>query len=119
MKPTRITMTASGPATQGGQSQWPASAQSAGAGQIGAGGTGLPDALRSSMESLLGADFSDVKILNNSCLPKSIGAQAYTSGANIHFTSGAYQPHSAAGQKLLAHELTHVVQQRQGPKGAE
>jgi hypothetical protein len=120
MKPTRLTMKSSGPATQGGSgNQWPASAQTGGAGQIGLGGSALPDTLRSKMESQFGADFSDVKILNNSCLPKSIWAQAYTSGANIHFSSGAYDPHSAAGQKLLAHELTHVVQQKQGRTGAE
>jgi hypothetical protein len=120
MKPTRLTISASRPMGQGGQnSQWPSSALSGGAGQIGAGGSPLPDPVRSSLESLLDADFSDVKVLNNSCLPRSLGAQAFTSGANIHFASGAYQPHTPAGQKLLAHELTHVVQQKQGPTGAE
>ena len=71
------------------------------------------------MEAQLGADFSDVKILNNSCLPNSIGARAFTSGTDIHFASGAYDPHSPAGKKLLAHELTHVVQQKQGGRKAD
>jgi hypothetical protein len=120
MKPTRLTISAGEPAAQGGQnSQWPSSALSGGAGQIGAGGSPLPDQVRTSLESLLNADFSDVKILNNSCLPRNIGARAFTSGSDIHFASGAYQPHTPAGQKLLAYELTHVVQQKEGRTGAE
>lgn len=120
MKPTRLNLPAKGSAAQNApSSQWPASAQPVGAGQIGAGGSALPDGLRRSMEAQFGADFSDVKVLNNSCLPQSIGARAYTSGSSIHFASGAYQPDTPAGKKLLAHELTHVVQQKQGQSGAE
>lgn len=126
MKPTRMTMKAMGSDAQGGAAgqggqggQWPASAQTGGAGQIGAGGAGLPDTLRSSMEQQFGTDLSDVKILNNSCLPKTMGAQAFTTGSNIHFASGAYDPHSPAGKKVLAHEVWHVVQQKQKATGAE
>ena len=126
MKQTRMTMKAMGsaadpdPASQAGSGgQWPASAQQGGAGQIGSAGSALPDSVRSAMEAQLGADFSDVKILNNSCLPNSIGARAFTSGTDIHFASGAYDPHSPAGKKLLAHELTHVVQQKQGGRKAD
>lgn len=99
-----------GSADQGGR--WPAAAQAGGAGQIGKAGSALPENIRKAMETQLGADFSDVKVLNNSCLPKSMGAQVFTAGTHIHFASGAYQPHTPAGQKLLAHELTHVMQQK-------
>jgi hypothetical protein len=44
-----------------------------------------------------------------------VSAHAYTVGSNSVFQRGGYEPGSAAGQKLLAHELTHVVQQRSGP----
>lgn len=117
---------ASGPAAQGGPAsqsasngQWPGSAMSGGAGQIGSAGSALPESTRAALEAQLGADLSDVKVLNNSCLPDRLGAKDFTVGTDIHFSSGAYQPHTPAGQKLLAHELSHVVQQQQGSKGAE
>jgi hypothetical protein len=44
----------------------------------------------------------------------SIGALAYTWGTNIHFAPGQYNPHSLQGQKILGHELWHVVQQKSG-----
>jgi len=44
-------------------------------------------------------------------LNKQVGARAFTTGSDIFFRQGEYNPDSSAGQKLLAHELTHVVQQ--------
>ena len=76
-------------------------------------GAPLPEETRRRMESGFGADFSDVRTHVGSEAP-SIGAVAYTRGSNIHFAPGRYNPASSEGQKLLAHELTHVVQQRAG-----
>jgi GNAT superfamily N-acetyltransferase len=65
------------------------------------------------MESALGTSFSDVRI-HVGPEAASIGAVAFTWGADIHFAPGQYSPHTPHGQFLLAHELTHVVQQRAG-----
>jgi Domain of unknown function (DUF4157) len=70
------------------------------------------------MEARLGHDFSDVRIHNDDAAhqsAKSVNAQAYTVGSSIVFQRDKYDPGSAAGQHMLAHELTHVVQQRSGP----
>ncbi len=61
----------------------------------------------------MNADFSQVRIHEGSHVV-GIGAVAYADGSNIHFASGEYNPHSAEGRQLLAHELAHVVQQRAG-----
>ena len=77
-------------------------------------GTALPDATRTFMESRLGHDFSRVRIHADEPAAKaaeSIDARAFTKGANVVFARGEYSPHSQAGRWLLAHELTHVVQQ--------
>lgn len=66
------------------------------------------------MESAFGQDFSDVSIFPDSQKATQMKAQAYTQGNNIHFAPGKFQPESKSGQELLGHELTHVVQQRQG-----
>ena len=69
------------------------------------------------MEARLGYDFSDVRLHADSrsaMSAKAIGARAYTVGTDIVFASGEFAPASAEGRRLLAHELTHVVQQRQG-----
>ncbi|MCK9921977.1 DUF4157 domain-containing protein [Frankia sp. AgPm24] len=76
------------------------------------GGRPLDDSIRSDLESRLGADFSDVRIHNDSAARASaaeIGARAYTSGSHIVIGDGGADKHT------LAHELTHVIQQRQGP----
>jgi hypothetical protein len=68
--------------------------------------------LREEMESRLGADFSDVRIHTGATAQRSaaeIGARAYTSGNHIVIGDGGTDKHT------LAHELTHVIQQRQGP----
>lgn len=69
---------------------------------------------RSSMESRFNYDFSDVKIHDDHSSAEkadSINALAFTSGNNIFFNEGQYDTSSDSGKKLLAHELTHVVQQ--------
>jgi hypothetical protein len=76
--------------------------------------TGMPDAVKSKMEGAFSTDFSDVKIHTNSEQSKQLGALAFTQGSDVHFSSGQYNPNTQGGQELLGHELTHVVQQRQG-----
>jgi len=64
-----------------------------------------------------GADFSAVKIHNSSRahqLAESINAKAFTVGEDIYFNKGEYNPRSYQGKKLLAHELTHTIQQKEG-----
>jgi hypothetical protein len=81
------------------------------------GGSPLPAATRKQMESGIGADFSGVRIHNDSSakkMSKDLNAQAFTHGKDIYFNSGKYDPASTSGKHLLAHELTHVVQQNKG-----
>lgn len=80
------------------------------------GGSSLPDESRSFFEDRFGADFSGVRIHNDSnsaAMSSSINAHAFTHGQDIYFNSGQYSG-GESGQKLLAHELTHVVQQSGG-----
>jgi hypothetical protein len=82
-----------------------------------AAGRPLSPELRSSMESAFGRDFSSVRIHTGATAEQSataLGAQAYTVGNHIVFGSGRYVNESADGQRLLAHELSHVVQQHGG-----
>ena len=81
------------------------------------GGSSLDKAFREKVEPEMGADFSDVKVHSGSeadKLSKEIQAKAFTTGQDIFFRQGEYEPGSRGGQELLAHELTHVVQQNQG-----
>ena len=81
------------------------------------GGSSLPQGTRSFMENAFSTDFSKVRIHNNSKaseMNKDINAKAFTTGNDIYFKSGEYIPESGGGKKLLAHELTHVVQQGDG-----
>jgi Domain of unknown function (DUF4157) len=93
---------------------------SAGNGQTAAsqgGGLPLPSTARRQMEMRFGQDFSSVRVHtapNAAFRLHGLNAQAYTQGDNIHFKPGAYDPHSASGQNVLAHELANVVQQRAG-----
>jgi hypothetical protein len=69
------------------------------------------------MESRFGTDFSGVKIhtdTNAVQMSRELNAQAFTVGSDIYFNSGKYAPESASGKHLLAHELTHTVQQGGG-----
>jgi hypothetical protein len=78
----------------------------------------LPDATRSRMGAAFGADLSDVRVHEDS--PKATGGRlAVTEGSEIHFGSGSYAPGTDSGDRLLAHELAHVLQQRKGSPGGE
>jgi len=82
------------------------------------GGAPLDKDTRGFMESRLGADFSDVRVHTDakaSDSARSVQAYAYTVGNDVVFQSGKYEPESDSGKRTLAHELTHVVQQRSGP----
>ncbi len=77
-------------------------------------GSSLPENTRTDMESTIGADFSGVSIHtdNNAVqMNKDLGAKAFTHGSDIYFNQGQYDTNSSSGQHLLAHELTHTVQQ--------
>lgn len=85
---------------------------------ISSSGRPLDPDVRSDMESRLGHDFSDVRVHNDRAADdsaKAVNARAYTVGSNVVFQRDAYDPTSDAGRVTLAHELTHVVQQRSGP----
>src|SRR5215469_15275723 len=78
------------------------------------GGQSLPGGLRSSMEQALGADFGGVRVHTDAQadhLNRALRARAFTTGQDLFFRRGEYDPSSAGGQEVLAHELTHVVQQ--------
>ena len=81
-------------------------------------GRPLEENVRSGMAKAFRTDLSDVRIHDDqqaSASAKSVNALAYTVGNDVVFQSGLYRPDSADGQRMLAHELTHVVQQREGP----
>ncbi|MEL7355578.1 MAG: DUF4157 domain-containing protein [Cyanobacteria bacterium J06560_6] len=75
------------------------------------GGSPLSKEVRAFMEPRFGVNFSEVTIHQEPELTSSIQAQAFTHGQNIYFNSGKYAPGTDRGKELLAHELTHVVQQ--------
>lgn len=77
-------------------------------------GSPLDTSVRPLMESRFGRDFSDVRVHTDSIAAKSanaVNALAYTSGRDVVFALGQYSPTTGEGQRLLAHELTHTVQQ--------
>jgi hypothetical protein len=81
------------------------------------GGQAIADNIREPMEQAFGADFSGVKVHTDGQsdqLNQSIQARAFTTGQDVFFRQGEYNPGSRGGQELLAHELTHVVQQNGG-----
>jgi hypothetical protein len=85
----------------------------------GAKGSGQPLAenIKEPMEKAFGADFSGVKVHTDSQsdqINQSIQAKAFTTGQDVFFRQGEYNPGSRGGQELIAHELTHVVQQNGG-----
>ena len=66
------------------------------------------------MEAAFGADLSGVRVHTGgdaAQISQSLGAHAFTHQSDIYFNTGTYDPHSLSGQRLLAHELTHTVQQ--------
>jgi hypothetical protein len=67
----------------------------------------------------LGDSLSDVRVhtdANADALTRSVSARAFTTGSDVYFASGEYRPGTEEGDALLAHELTHVVQQRGAPE---
>lgn len=86
-------------------------------------GSGAPLApdTQDRMEEAFGADFSGVRVhtgSTSSAMNDEIGARAFTYGTDIHFNQGEYSPGTESGTRLLAHELTHVVQQNNDVKRA-
>jgi Domain of unknown function (DUF4157) len=82
------------------------------------GGRPLNPEVRSDMESRLGHDFGDVRVHADGQAgesARSVGAHAYTVGNEVVFQPSNWAPDTVDGQRMLAHELTHVVQQRSGP----
>src|SRR5690606_30036182 len=78
-------------------------------------GSSLPAGVREEMENSFGNDFSGVRIHDDTesrQMSKGLNAQAFTYGQDIFFDRGKFSPGSREGKSLLAHELTHVVQQR-------
>jgi hypothetical protein len=77
-------------------------------------GSPLPEEVRADMETRFGADLSGVRVHAGGeavQMNKELSAQAFTHGQDIYFGAGKYNPHSETGKLLLAHELTHSLQQ--------
>jgi hypothetical protein len=82
------------------------------------GGRPLEPDVRVDMEARLGHDFSDVRVHDDSAAAasaKAVNAHAYTVGSNVVFQRDKYDTSTPEGKTTLAHELTHVIQQRSGP----
>lgn len=78
------------------------------------GGAPLPADIQTQMEAGIGANFSGVKVHTggeSAKMNQNLNAQAFTHGKDIFFNEGKYDPSTTSGKHLLAHELTHVVQQ--------
>ena len=81
------------------------------------GGQTLDTTIQQKMGEAMGSDFSGVRVHTGSeshQLNEQLGAKAFTTGTDVFFREGAYNPQSGSGQELIAHELTHVVQQGSG-----
>ena len=76
--------------------------------------TVIPNDVKQRMEDSFGTDFSGVRVHPDSAKAPEVGALAYTQGTDIHFAPGQFKPDTSAGQQLLGHELTHVIQQAEG-----
>ncbi|MCU0430829.1 MAG: DUF4157 domain-containing protein [Cytophagaceae bacterium] len=74
----------------------------------------MPEEVQAKMENSFGEDFSDVAIHDNSAQAEDLGAKAFAQGKDVHFAPGEFQPNTKQGQELIGHELTHVVQQKDG-----
>ncbi len=86
------------------------------------GGQTLSGDVRSFMEPRFGADFSDVRVhhdAESASLNNQLNARAFTYQNHVFFSQGQYQPGSSEGKRLLAHELTHTLQQGQGSPAAQ
>src|SRR5262245_55568459 len=77
-------------------------------------GKALPAGLRGDLESRIGADLGDLRVHDDAAAAAEAsqhGALAFAQGTDVFFADGMYDPSSAAGRRLIAHEATHVVQQ--------
>jgi Domain of unknown function (DUF4157)/HopA1 effector protein family len=84
-------------------------------------GVTMRPGLRSAMESAFAADFSGIRIHTGASaarLNRDLNAHAFTVGQDIFFNAGEYRPDTSGGRRLLAHELTHVLQQSGGSRAA-
>jgi hypothetical protein len=82
------------------------------------GGNKLDSRAQDKIGGALGDSLDDVRVHTDdqaNALASSVSARAFTTGADVYFAKGEYSPGSSDGQELLAHELTHVVQQRGAP----
>ena len=96
--------------TAGGTSEAPSIVHKA----LGSAGRALDPSVRSAMEDGFGHDFGSVRVHTDpiaSQSAQSVNAMAYTAGKDVVFGAGQYSPQTQRGQRLLAHELAHVVQQ--------
>ena len=83
-------------------------------------GAPLDGGVRGRLGPSLGDDLADVRVHaddHSDALARSVSARAFTTGSDLYFAKGEYAPGSGEGDRLLAHELTHVVQQRGAPTG--
>jgi uncharacterized protein DUF4157 len=81
------------------------------------GGATLDSGVRDRVAPSIGDSLSDVRVHDDAgadALARSVAARAFTVGADVFFAKGEYQPGTPGGDRLLAHELTHVAQQRGG-----
>ena len=81
------------------------------------GGQALQDSTRQQFEGFFGTDLGDVRVHADAKaaeLSRTLGADAFTVGSNVFFGAGKFSPGNDSGNNLLAHELTHVVQQSSG-----
>jgi Domain of unknown function (DUF4157) len=101
-------------ATDGGGGAVPAGVESSISRMQAGGGHALDGGARSLMESRLGHDFSGVRVHHDSgaaTAAQALHSRAFTVGRDVFFNAGEYRPHTPSGRELIAHELTHTVQQ--------
>lgn len=94
----------------------------AGVGALSGRGSPLPADVRGYMEPRFGRDFSNVRVHTGgeaAGLSHAVGARAFTVGNDVFFGAGQYRPDTQAGRQLMAHELTHTVQQHGGSAQAQ
>jgi hypothetical protein len=81
-------------------------------------GTPLDGSVRDRFEASLGEPLGDVRVHTGSeadALARSVSARAFTTGTDVYFAAGEFNPSTADGQRLIGHELAHVAQQRGAP----
>lgn len=79
----------------------------------------LPKQIQYQYEDAYGQDFSNVQLKKNSSEASNLGVKAFTQGNHIHLAPGQFKPEEKSGQKLLGHEISHVIQQKKGNVATE